>query len=122
MSIFDEPRTNKQRTFNLMAQLDIRKAEVEFSGGNDEGGVDNITVYRGERQIEGNLPVSYATKDATSEQELAELLGRPVYDKYYGFAGEFYVQGTVVWDLATKKVNMGGSEETMYGNPFGEEL
>ncbi len=41
---------------------------------------------------------------------LAEALSRPVYDEYGGFAGEFEVEGRVVWDVPNATVSMVGSE------------
>ena len=41
---------------------------------------------------------------------LAEALSRPVYDEYGGFAGEFEVEGRVVWDVSKGTVGMEGFE------------
>jgi hypothetical protein len=117
-----EAKTDKQATFNLMRQLDVRRAVVEFQGGNDEGGVDGITVYRGEQEVEGTIPYSYGVVEKTPEEQLADLLGRPVYDQYSTFAGEFYVTGQVVWNLAEKTVKMTGQESVESWEPIGGDL
>lgn len=122
MSWFGEPQTDKQLTFNLMSQLDIRRAEVEFHGGNDEGFIEGITVYRGERMIEGDLPYSYSDSKGAPEARLGYWLARPVFDKYDSFAGEFYVSGKVVWVLADKSVKMNAQEEVSTWEDFEEEL
>ena len=39
-----------------------------------------------------------------------QALSQPVYDEYGGFAGEFEVEGRVVWDVPKGTVIMKGSE------------
>ena len=51
---------------------------------------------------------------------LAEALSQPVYDEYGGFAGEFEVEGRVIWDVSKATVSMEGSEDTWA--PFEKEL
>ena len=100
----------KEQAFRLMATLGITRADVYFQGGHDEGGVDEIYVWKGEEKTE--IPVVYdgdniewdeesKTWKAKKEEEksdlekLSVLLQGPVYAEYDSFAGEFYVNGVV---------------------------
>lgn len=76
------------------------RAFVRFSGGCDDGGPDEIVL------LDGDAPV--ATMDRTYgglapksfvDHALEDALASPIYDRWYGFAGDFSVSGTVVWDL-----------------------
>ena len=116
----DRERVKKEETFNLMRACAITKAVVGFSGGNDEGGPDEISVYRQGANEPSDLPLSYGVKDKTREQELADLLVRPVYAEYGSFAGEFYVDGQVVWDLEAKTVKMTGDEQVSQSQSIDE--
>ena len=109
----DRETVKKEETFNLMRACGITKAIVEFSGGNDEGGPDGICVVRQGAIEESDLPLYYMRQGDTPsrEEELADLLARPVYAEYGSFAGEFYVDGRVVWDLEKRTVRMTGAEQ-----------
>lgn len=98
----------KARVFQLLRAKGASKAVVRFSGGNDEGGVDSIELIlplaNGE-EAKVDLPVYHGSymhpgKDKTDDQDLSDLLGSPVDDRYGSFAGDFEVYGTVVWDVA----------------------
>ena len=58
----------------------------------------------------------------TDEQKLSQDLCRPVYEQYDTFAGEYYVNGTVVWDVKTRKVTNEGVEEVSSSESFSEEI
>ena len=115
MGWFDEPKTNKGATFNLMTAMGIKRAVVSFSGGNDEGGVDEITAYNAD-----GGEIGFGSTDRWGQLE--ELLGRPVYDQYSSFAGEFYVDGEVTWDLSDRTVKMKGNERVDAYEGFDREL
>lgn len=88
------------------------KALVSFSGGNDEGGVDNITLslkLANGTETEQELEV-WGSK-GTDDEKLVSELSAAVYDRYYSFAGEFYVNGDVVVDVEEGTVTMSTSEE-----------
>lgn len=106
----------------LWAELrrrNVAKVVVSFSGGGDEGGVDNISLQDAEGNEVGTLEEDYggSTYDPKTGQwvpvnppnpdtALVEALVAPVYEKYGSFAGEFYVNGTVDYDVANEKVKM----------------
>ena len=103
----------------------ITSATVEFSGGNDEGGADRIIGQKADgttvplraydsvdiyedRHTGKYLVAGRGAREATSEEitahALAEALEAPVYANWGGFGGQFYVSGTVTWDVASGKV------------------
>lgn len=107
------------QVWTLLKHLGATEATVRFSGGNDEGGPDEISLtVRGQR-IELSQHYSFVTWDpntnsyqppaplapeAQAEAHLADALVQPVYDRYGNFAGEYYVQGTIRWDVSTQRV------------------
>lgn len=130
---------DRNRALGALRSRNIVKVVVHFSGGNDEGGADEITgttadgqtvnlkgsnAHRGSkfnsvtRQWEDTGWVVYdqtgerpATPDEIASSDLSDILESPVYDEYGSFAGEFYVSGTVTWDVATGRVKMERNEE-----------
>lgn len=131
---------DKERAFTLLRDRGFTKVVVEFSGGNDEGGADAVTAttkdgllvplvssayhMRYTRHQDGGWEdvdegwIIYENSDrrpATDQEiemgSLLELLEQPVYDEYHTFAGDFEVQGTVTWDVATGTVTMQRSEQ-----------
>lgn len=131
----------KNKVFDTIRKLGAANAKVYFSGGGDEGGVDQITLHNenGE-EIKSLLEnhnyhekngkyykYDYKTNkqevvNITDEEKLVMNLVKPVYEKYHTFAGEFYVNGCVTWDAINRKVLMNGSEEVRHGEDFEEEF
>jgi len=114
----------------IWAELEKRKVakvQVDYSGGNDEGGVNDITLFDKDGKVMGRLEEEYIaeeynpktnkwerTKEPSADSKLAEGLGAPVYAKYYTFAGEFYVNGQVIYDVANRKIDMSGQREVTH--------
>lgn len=111
----------RAKAWEMLAEIGAVKADVEFSGGHDEGGVDGIAITLGDgsRLDTCDWP---RDEEKNPHWRLAELLALPVYDKYYSFAGEFSVHGNVVWDVAEKKVMMDGSETVEEWHTINEEV
>ncbi len=103
----------REEVFERLRELGAVAAVVPFNGGYDEGFVEGITL----RGAEGSA-VAVIHEDHYGDAEepfegahrLAEALSQPVYDEYGGFAGEFEVEGRVVWDVPKVTVIMKGSE------------
>lgn len=121
----------------IWAALEGRAAAVEvtFQGGNDEGGVEDIYFMDADGNQTERMQEYYPSgtwnpetktmeysSTASSDQILSFNLCKPVYDKYYSFAGEFYVNGTVTWDVLNKAVTMNGTEEVTEYENFEESL
>lgn len=111
----------RAKAWEMLAELGAVKADVEFSGGHDEGGVDGIAITLGDGS---RLDTTDWPRDEETNPHwrLAELLALPVYDKYYTFAGEFSVHGIVTWDVAEKTVKMDGSETVEEWHSINEEV
>ena len=89
---------------------------VHFTGGHDEGGVETIEIRKKGMVVE---ELDEYPEDPVEEKIMEEII-RPMYDKYYTFAGEFSVDGFVIWDCDSKTVKIQGSEEV--STDFQEEV
>lgn len=121
------PILTRDEIFAEMEKRGIARLEVAFSGGGDEGGVDEFRAYdaHGEELVHVKLKEQcfyrrYINNEWVVEGDFADddsLLGtsaaQPICDKYYGFAGDFQVHGTLVYDLASRGVFMEGEESQM---------
>lgn len=122
----------KKKVFDRLAADGFTGVTCHFSGGNDDGGVDSYEFYTADR--DGPIPVDdhpawttahagyvfddqtgrYVKSDDTELNALAEfrdLVERPIYEQFYTFAGDFYVNGTLVWDVTNRTVEMQGEEQ-----------
>lgn len=122
-----ESKVNNTTILNTLKQKNIRKVVVEFSGGHDEGGADNINVYlNGQDDPITSISVwGAANKDEDNsilDKNLIDLLCKPIYDKYYSFAGEFSVYGELTWDTEKHSIKFNGSESVESYQHFEEEL
>ncbi len=96
-----------------LRELGAVAAVVPFHGGYDEGFIEGITLQDAEGNAVAVIHEDYygdAEEPFERAQRLAEALSQPVYDEYGGFAGEFEVEGRVVWDVPKTTVTMVGSE------------
>jgi hypothetical protein len=119
----------------------VATVEIQFSGGNDEGGTDGIafldadgneveappspnvyTVYTAgggtEIRAGGWQESRAATAEEIRQHNVYRVLEQPIYDRYYTFAGEFYVEGTVTWDIAKGTHEMHGQEQVSSWESF----
>ncbi len=125
---------NKSEVWNELKKRGVVKVVVEFSGGGDEGGVDDTTLFAADGKVYGKLGPYFPNKkwdgtknewillkQPTVDEALSEALSEPVYDKYSSFAGEFHVNGTVVWDVETLVVKMSGNESYEQWDEFEED-
>ena len=103
----------RAEVFGRLRELGAVAAVVPFHGGYDEGFTEDITL-----KDAGGNPVAVIREDYYGAEEpfvgahrLAEALSQPVYDEYGGFAGEFEVEGRVIWDVPKAAVSMRGSED-----------
>lgn len=124
---------DKTKVWNAMRDKGISKIVAYFSGGNDEGGVNNYAIFdMNGKQFE---PPEEQKKEAgyyrelypftraeffghdeywPKEGSLAHIIERPVDMEYGSFAGDFSVSGECVWDLKTMKVTMDGEQTAGY--------
>lgn len=121
-------QTTSERALDLreigwqtMEEGGVVRVEIKFSGGNDEGSCDSITVTYGDGSIKDFTDYAYGRGDSF-EERLVDLMLMPMYDKYGSFAGEFYVDGMLVWDYESKTVKMSGSETVESYEDFEDEV
>ncbi|RDJ34923.1 MAG: hypothetical protein DWQ19_08800 [Crenarchaeota archaeon] len=121
----------------------IERVEVEFCGGGDEGGVESIKCFlRGGEVKELSEPCfnTHYNPDGSQEyywwnkenkevpfvptldDELAYALSAPVYNKYHTFAGEYYVNGKVIFDIEAETIKIEGKESVETWEGFEEEV
>lgn len=109
---------DRKELFAELRRRGAARAIANFSGGHDEGGVDDIQLLS-----ETGFPVGTIQPWGAEgiEKEIADVICEPVYNRYYSFAGEFYVNGTVTWDVEKETVVMTGSESEEVWNDFEED-
>ncbi len=100
--------------FAALKRLGADRAVVEFSGGNDEGGPDAITLFAGEDTLR-SLPTWWqAGGEDRDLGPLSDALSAPVFEAYGTFAGDFDVTGEVIWDVRASTVAMIRDERSEY--------
>jgi hypothetical protein len=130
-----ENKMSKSEIWAALEKKNAAKAVVHFSGGNDEGGVGNIFLLdvngkKIEELQEEYVSSEYNAKTGQYEEKekktenglLADALSAPVYSKYGSFAGEFYVSGTITYDVKERKIKNSGREEVSHNEEFDKEL
>jgi hypothetical protein len=107
----------RAEVFAELVRRGADRALVEFSGGNDEGGPDAITLCTGEAPV-CTLCLWPCESDPTAEQladaRLADALSDPVFEIYGTFAGDFDVSGEVIWNVGDTTVQMIRDERSDY--------
>lgn len=121
--LLDPPKYPRVETFQKLREQGAAQVRVYFSGGNDEGFVDRIEFYDGAGKKLRDLNPSFGHaywdeesksvkhQDQTPEMQLSEALQAPVFERYGSFAGERYVSGVFLWDVATEKITEDSQEE-----------
>ena len=101
--------------FALLREHKIKDVNVEFSGGNDEGGVDSITVCYEDGRVE-DFPSdvedsiydfekrTFVEAELSEKEKISKMLTQPVWDQYGGFAGDFHVYGNILYDVETETI------------------
>ncbi len=115
MSTSNVKGMTRPQLFAALVSRGADTAVVQFSGGNDEGGPDSITLLKGEQEV-GKLQPWWAEGDTIAEAdvELADALSDPIFEEYGTFAGDFDVTGEVIWDTETQTVQMIRDERSGY--------
>lgn len=119
----------RERVFEALRRLGVERAEIEFSGGNDEGGVSEVRFCRSGEEAEEVAPHGdydhekgrWVRRDGYP-QALIDGLAEPVYRQYGTFAGDYYVEGTITWEVGEETVTQTGSEEIPRAESIDREL
>lgn len=109
---------NKELIFSELTAKNINSVHIGFSGGNDEGGADDMVIRRNNGDEEKSD--FWRNLSTIIPSDIVEKLTEPIYDKWGGFAGDFQVYGTLIWDVEKKDVYFQGQESTYA--PFEEKL
>lgn len=101
----------------------MAKVVVTFSGGHDEGGIDGITFEDFDTGLISLPEIHWSDAylmypsdnweppiDLTDNQELSQLLQGPVDAEFGSWAGEWSVNGDVVWNVTDGTVIMTKNE------------
>lgn len=109
---------DKELALRLLKEHGIAKVIIEFSGGNDEGGVDSASYFRSDtvKSADGEDE----KVDVPETSELSRACEASVYAKYTSFAGDFYVNGNVTFDVEAGTVVMEADEQIPTSHPFVE--
>lgn len=104
---------NKKEVFEMLEKLNIAQVIVEFSGGDDEGGTDNIIAENNEGH-----PVTFTE----NEDKLVEALQLPIYERYGSFTNQPFVNGELIWDTKNKSLTVKGRQVETSWIGFQEEI
>ena len=112
---------NREEVFKWLKDNGYVRVEVEYSGGNDEGGVDAVVGFKknGEKV---DIPYDWKGNHNRALPTLANVLAQPVYDEYGGFAWEGSACGKIIWDVPSQTVKLDGSESAEVWNDVSREL
>ncbi len=81
----------------------------------NNGGTRTLYYRAGEVwNAQGTYDLSGFTSEEITETQLYDALGEPVYSRYHTFAGDFYVDGSLIWDVVKETVKMDGEERRGY--------
>lgn len=92
------------RVLALIKSCGLDKIVVNYSGGGDSGGMENMEFYPDDA-------ISKTVKDVL-ESSLEDALCDPIYSKHGSFAdgGGYYVNGRVTWDAKNEIVTIDGTD------------
>jgi hypothetical protein len=123
-----DPKLDKKRTFALLRKKGAYKAELEFSGGHDEGGVEQITLFiktEGEDVLQDHI-VWYCggygydnktgkwqpmSKPQNDDEELSDLLQGPIDETFGSWASVESTSGVLTWDVEAGTVKLNYSQD-----------
>lgn len=100
----------KRKLFDAMQECGVAYLEARYSGGNDEGGVDEIETLkdsRGETVTIDNIGW---------EHPLWEAVDGVLATEFGTWAGDFSAYGTLTADLKTGKVSRAGEMSSYAGD------
>ena len=86
-----------KKLYKKLESMNISKVVVSYEGGDDDGSITGITYFDN-----SNNNVSLSTDDPMVEA-LEKELSNPIYDKYGSFCGDFFVNGTLTYNVSEQK-------------------
>jgi hypothetical protein len=129
--------TLKTALFDAMTRLGVTVVRGEFSGGNDEGGYNEIELVNADKSCVSLDPLQpyfllkmlrhanpqlYGDTDSDADRQTIRNAMNEALDVRYGsFAGDFDVSGTVEANAKLKTLTISGAERSEYTS-FAEDL
>ena len=110
------------RLLSTLKEVGGDYVEADYSGGNDEGGVDDVRVYRRFEENGEEQKVEIEAGTGRWGDPIYDLCNEVMSSKYYTWAGEFYASGTLYVDAREKRVWTEGGETIDAPNPDYDEI
>ena len=96
-----EEDNKPQLVFDVLKKNKVAFLTINYSGGGDSGGADSwhLTMEDGsEKSVD------------IDKFNIVDICEKPIYDKFYGFAFNGSVSGSVVWKVSERRVYISGTE------------
>ena len=96
-----EEDNKPQLVFDVLKKNKVVLLTINYSGGGDSGGADDWVLTMGDGS---DISVDI------DKFNIVDICEKPIYDKFYGFAFNGNVSGSVVWNVPQRRVYIGGTE------------
>ena len=96
-----EDDNKPQLVFEVLKKNKVALLTINFSGGGDSGGADGWVLT-----MEDGSDISVDL----DKFNIANICEKPIYDKFYGFAFNGSVSGSVTWNVSQRRVQISGTE------------
>ena len=96
-----EEDNKPQLVFEVLKKTKVELLTINYSGGGDSGGADEWTLT-----MEDGSDISVDI----DKFNIANICEKPIYDKFYGFAFNGSVSGSVTWNVSQRRVYIDGTE------------
>lgn len=108
---------DRLRVLNLLELLGFDTLRVNYSGGGDSGSVENFEFHPAPETKEKKHAAKFV------ETRFEETLSQPIWDTHGSFAdgGGYSVDGSVVWNVTEKMVDIQGTHHYYEYDDEGEE-
>lgn len=127
---------SQNEVFDALEKRGVKTAQVHFSGGDDSGSIEYIMLHmpdgttvelpvpnwyyqysNGKCQVMRSVPKADGSWESVPyvpmpDDELADGLMEPVENRYGSFAGDYSVDGNVMWDVKERKAKFEVTERT----------
>ena len=129
-----EVERDKKWAFATLRRRGVSRVEVTYSGGGDSGSVDDVTAFGSDGSIvtwdepQVSSRWDYETRKhvyprpLTEDESLYLVVSETVYDIYGSFAGEYTVNGKVVWNVVEGTVTNSGTQEVFAYNDYDDQV
>lgn len=106
----EDPKAITRGLLVVIEKLGATRMEASYSGGNDEGGVDQIRLFNGQTPVEA----------PDDEHPLWEFADNLLSTEYGTWAGEFHASGILHANVNGKRAWTEGTYETYDDTGMGQ--